>query len=178
MQAAGRIAGLCSPSSHFKPAPTVPKRMSECNLGCCGGPDASRKHARPRRAIARAEGEQTPAEAPAPSVDEEARLEALEASVRAKRGAKPSSPRVSGAASSSGGAYAEWKEGELFPEGWDQMDPLQKATELYTGKRGLLFWSTKAAWAGIITLVVAWAAFRFLGPALGLYQLSNEPPAF
>lgn len=69
---------------------------------------------------------------------------------------------------------AEWKEGQLFPDGWDDMDPFQKMNELYLGKRGLLFWSTKLATGGIITLVVAWAAFRFLGPALGLYRLAND----
>ncbi len=131
--------------------------------------------------MVRAEGDQTPAEAPAPSaVDEEARLEALEASVRTKKGARPPAPggRGSGRASSFDDPYAEWKEGQLFPEGWEKMDPLQKATELYLGKRGILFWSTKAAWGGIISLIVAWAVFRFLGPALGLYQLANETPNF
>lgn len=27
--------------------------------------------------------------------------------------------------------------------GWEEMDPLQKATQLYMGKRGFLFWATK-----------------------------------
>ncbi len=35
---------------------------------------------------------------------------------------------------------AEWKEGQLFPEGWDKMPLGQKITELYLGRRGVLFW--------------------------------------
>jgi hypothetical protein len=54
------------------------------------------------------------------------------------------------------------------------MDPLQKATELYMGKRGLLFWANRAAWASVIGLLVGWALFRFVGPALGLYTLAND----
>lgn len=109
-------------------------------------------------------------------IDEEGRLEAIEASMRAKRGsAKKTNERVSEMSmSSNSGGMAEWKEGSLFPEGWDDMNPLQKITELYMGKRGFLFWSTKLSLAGVITLAVAWIAFRFIGPALGLYTLTND----
>lgn len=119
-------------------------------------------------------------------VDEESRLEALESSLRARKGAvkapSSSSSDINGNAGASGSGQsnrkvpgtAEWKEGQLFPEGWEDMDPLQKVTELYLGKRGFLFWSTKLALGGVVFLVVAWIAFRFLGPALGLYQLVND----
>ena len=124
------------------------------------------------RLVVRAE--QAPQE-PSPSpVDEEARLEALEASVRTKRGVRNSAAASSRRAESSGSRYAEWKEGQLFPEGWDQMDPIAKFTEIYLGQRGILFWSTKLATNGVIALAVAWALFRFVGPALGLYQLTND----
>lgn len=116
--------------------------------------------------------EQAPQEPPAAPVDEEARLEALEASVRSKKASRPAAS--SRQSSSSGSRYAEWKEGELFPEGWDEMDPIQKISEVYLGQRGFLFWSTKLATGGVIALAVAWAVFRFVGPALGLYQLAND----
>lgn len=54
------------------------------------------------------------------------------------------------------------------------MDPLQKATELYMGKRGFLYWANQAALWSVGGLVVGWAIFRFVGPALGLYQLQND----
>ena len=120
------------------------------------------------------------------------------------------------------------------------MDPLQKASELYMGKRGFLFWSQQVGAAGggsvlrqaqglpsaagahslppwwraappslkpqllpsgtachgrdgcpepahnlllpplqaatwsVGILLVSWVVFRFVGPALGLYQLSND----
>ncbi|MDX2099748.1 MAG: DUF2839 domain-containing protein [Leptolyngbyaceae cyanobacterium bins.59] len=34
-------------------------------------------------------------------------------------------------------------------------------------------WSTRGAWIGIGALVVAWIAIRFIGPALGWWQLSD-----
>ena len=122
-----------------------------------------------------------------------------------------------------------WKEGQLLPEGFDQMDlptkvrrgsgapalcaawviggvaaaqvtwagapcrapshsspprpavlrcrpsaPLTQVYQLYMGERGLVFWANKAALASIVFLIVAWIAFRFLGPALGLYQLQQD----
>lgn len=36
--------------------------------------------------------------------------------------------------------FAPWKEGQLFPEGWDNMPLSQKLSELYMGQRGVLFW--------------------------------------
>lgn len=55
------------------------------------------------------------------------------------------------------------------------MDPLEKATELYVGERGFLYWANQAAWYSVIGLGVGWVLFRFVGPALGLYQLVNDP---
>ena len=54
------------------------------------------------------------------------------------------------------------------------MDPLQKVTELYMGKRGFLYWANQAALWSVGGLFVGWAIFRFVGPALGLYQLQND----
>ena len=69
-----------------------------------------------------------------------------------------------------------WKEGSLLPEGFDKMDPLEKAGQLWTGERGLLFWLNKAAYASLFIVVGGWVLFRFVGPALGLYELSNALP--
>lgn len=112
------------------------------------------------------------------SADDERRLEALEAAARARKGVKAEQAdafRGSRPAQTSGGrGTAEWKEGQLFPEGWEEMDPLQKATELYMGKRGFLYWANQAALWSVGGLLVGWAVFRFVGPALGLYQLQND----
>ena len=32
--------------------------------------------------------------------------------------------------------------------------------------------TTRGAWAGIILLVITWVVIRFIGPALGLWQVS------
>jgi hypothetical protein len=111
--------------------------------------------------------------------DEEARVEAFESRLRSGSGggaAKASvSSRRDGSAQPATGQRAEWKKGSLFPEGWEQMDPLEKATELYLGERGILFWSTQLTIGGLAVLVVAWIVFRFVGPSLGLYALENDP---
>ena len=54
------------------------------------------------------------------------------------------------------------------------MDVGQKAYQLWAGKRGVLFWANKAAYASVFIVVAGWILFRFVGPALGLYQLSND----
>lgn len=109
--------------------------------------------------------------------DEEARLEAFEARLRSSSSTSSSTQRQKKRASSSQerGGRAEWKKGSMFPEGWDDMDPVEKATELYLGERGILYWSTQLTVWGLVLLVVAWVGFRFLGPSLGLYALDNDP---
>jgi hypothetical protein len=69
---------------------------------------------------------------------------------------------------------AEWKEGKLFPEGWDQMSLPDKVAELYLGQRGMLYWANQAAWASVWVVGGAWVLFRFVGPALGLYTLQGD----
>ena len=67
-----------------------------------------------------------------------------------------------------------WPEGQLFPRGWDKMGVPEKAWQLWAGERGFLFWSNKLALGAITVLAVAWVLFRFVGPALGLYTLTND----
>lgn len=115
----------------------------------------------------------------APSADDEAeaRLEALEAAAKRKGGAKTvQQPARKEQAESPG--FAEWKEGQLFPEGWEEMDQVQKVTELWAGQRGALYWMTQSAWYSVLILGVMWVIFRFVGPALGLYKLASDfsPP--
>lgn len=110
---------------------------------------------------------------------EEARLEAFEARLRSSSSSSGSMSRQKKNGPSSDTqerrGRAEWKKGELFPEGWEEMDPIEKATELYLGERGILYWSTQLTIWGLVLLVVAWVGFRFLGPSLGLYALDNDP---
>lgn len=55
------------------------------------------------------------------------------------------------------------------------MSVAEKAMELYMGEKGLLFWLNKFAYASIFILIGAWILFRFVGPALDLYQLDSAP---
>ncbi|KAG2445046.1 hypothetical protein HYH02_008914 [Chlamydomonas schloesseri] len=132
--------------------------------------------------------------------NKEAELERLEAAIRGK-GPAPAAPRPpsAGMSGTKSGAkpipirgmtqqqnkidsqyenMAPWAEGQLFPEGWDRMDLGTKLTELYLGRRGVLFWANKAAYASVFVLLGGWILFRFVGPALGLYKLAGEfaPP--
>eukprot|EP01023_Acetabularia_acetabulum_P009829 TRINITY_DN1445_c0_g1_i3.p2 TRINITY_DN1445_c0_g1~~TRINITY_DN1445_c0_g1_i3.p2 ORF type:complete len:192 (-),score=34.59 TRINITY_DN1445_c0_g1_i3:103-630(-) len=68
---------------------------------------------------------------------------------------------------------AEWKEGKLFPEGWEEMNIGQKVYEFYVGERGLLFWMNKIAFNLLFVIVGVWILFRFVGPALNLYELQS-----
>ncbi len=129
-------------------------------------------------------------------ISKEASLERLEASIRGK--AAPARPVTVGGSSgvkkksipirgvsqqerkvdSQYENMAEWREGQLFPEGWEQMPLGQKLSELYLGRRGALFWANKAAYASVFILLGGWVLFRFVAPALGLYKLGGEfaPP--
>lgn len=132
------------------------------------------------------EGGQKPPEAgPSPvaanAADEEARIEALEASLRkAKGGARRQIPirNVTPRQQEPSSTRAEWKEGKLFPEGWEQMSLGEKLSELYLGQRGILYWANQAAWWSVCIVGGAWVLFRFVGPALGLYKLDGDltPP--
>ncbi|KAK9814076.1 hypothetical protein WJX72_000357 [[Myrmecia] bisecta] len=111
----------------------------------------------------------------------ELRLEALERAARNKRGtqaaaqrAQMQSRREQKAKEQDSRGMAEWKEGQLFPEGWADMNVFQKVTELYVGRRGVLFWAAKLSYGAIFVLIGAWIVFRFVGPSLGLYNLSND----
>lgn len=61
------------------------------------------------------------------------------------------------------------------PKEWESMTLTEKALELYVGEKGLLFWINKFAYASIYIIIGAWILFRFVGPALNLYQLDAPP---
>ncbi|WCJ32615.1 hypothetical protein M5689_014027 [Euphorbia peplus] len=61
------------------------------------------------------------------------------------------------------------------PKKWEDMDLTEKALELYVGEKGALFWLNKFAYASIFIMIGGWIAFRFVGPALNLYQLDTPP---
>ncbi|VFQ93928.1 unnamed protein product [Cuscuta campestris] len=53
----------------------------------------------------------------------------------------------------------------------------EKVAEIYVGEKGVLFWLNKFAYASIYIVIGAWIVFRFVGPALNLYQLEVPPLA-
>lgn len=62
---------------------------------------------------------------------------------------------------------------------WDDMSFAEKAWELYVGEKGALFWLNKLAYASIYLIIGGWIVFRFIGPALGWYELDSPllPPS-
>ncbi|CAK8562140.1 unnamed protein product [Lathyrus sativus] len=62
---------------------------------------------------------------------------------------------------------------EAVPKKWEEMSLREKAMELYVGEKGALFWLNKFAYASIYIMIGAWIVFRFVGPALNLYQLDS-----
>lgn len=109
---------------------------------------------------------------------EEARIEAIEAASKKARGKTAARRQIpirnmTPREESSSSNRAEWKKGQLFPEGWEQMSLPEKVAELYLGQRGMLFWATELSWKAAIALGVAWVLFR-VGGAVGLYQLQGD----
>lgn len=155
-------------------------------LSCCSlrslQPVRSASVSRPTRWVVRAQPNPEPSSS-APDSEGEDRLEALEASIRGKaappaarkipiRGMNDTKPDNSN--------MAPWKEGQLFPEGFSDMPLGEQITEIYMGRRGLLFWLNKIAYASVFVVIGGWVVFRFVLPALGVYQLPGDfqPPAF
>ena len=110
-------------------------------------PREKRNPNRQRRCHVRIRANSTPENEPDAEALEEARLEAIESRLRST-GSSPSgtrgrdrSPSTANQQQKPVGQRAPWKEGQLFPEGWERMDPIEKATELYLGERGILYWS-------------------------------------
>jgi len=72
-----------------------------------------------------------PTDGPSGSEEEEARVEVLEAATsgagKKRRARKIPIRGVTPKEEADDATGAEWKEGQLFPEGWDQMDASQKA---------------------------------------------------
>eukprot|EP00850_Spirogloea_muscicola_P012232 SM000078S22091 [mRNA] locus=s78:377326:378298:- [translate_table: standard] len=64
------------------------------------------------------------------------------------------------------------------PKDWESRSLPEKAVELWAGDKGALYWLNKLAVWSLYILVGSWVAFRFIGPALGLYQLESPllPP--
>ncbi|CAA0831233.1 Unknown protein [Striga hermonthica] len=69
----------------------------------------------------------------------------------------------------------EQQQDKMGRKGWDSMSLTEKAIELYVGEKGLLFWLNKFAYASIFIVIGGWIVFRFVGPALNLYQLDTPP---
>ena len=149
--------------------------------------DAASAHAPARGAAARraapraplAEPDDAPPPAP-PALDAESRLEALERGARRGRGTETAAAAAKRAAAASSAAAtdappgtAEWREGPLLPDGFDEMPLPRKIGELYAGRRGLPFWLNQAAWYFAIGVGVGWVLFRFILPGFRLYKLAN-----
>ncbi len=114
------------------------------------------------------------APAAAAAADEEARLEALEGGMRAKKGVKAAAEQAAATRRRGAPPPEVWPEGQLLPSDWERLNPAEKAAAVWTGERGFLFWANKAAYYSLGGLVVAWILFRFVGPALGLYRLADD----
>lgn len=74
-----------------------------------------------------------------------------------------------------GGGQNGKKKAESVQKPWEEMSLNEKALELYVGEKGLLFWLNKLAYASIYIVIGGWILFRFVGPALNLYQLDTPP---
>ena len=131
---------------------TMITMMSMCAIGAGSVkqhntlPRERRIPIRPRRCHQRILASTTPENESDAEAREEARLEAMESRLRST-GSSPSGTRGRFPATTDQqqkpvGQRAPWKEGQLFPEGWEEMDPIEKASELYLGERGILYWST------------------------------------
>jgi hypothetical protein len=96
--------------------------------------------------------------------DVEANVEAVEARLGLARRAKKQQAE-------SGGPQAAPAKPKPT-EKWDGMSLAEKAWSLYIDpEKGILFWLNKLAYGAIFAIIGGWIIFRFIGPALGWYEL-------
>eukprot|EP00775_Hariotina_reticulata_P003178 gene3178-3456_t len=175
------LANSCSTSYTLNPRPAV--RSSFTGTSAAAAVAGIRRGQQQRlcwlHATKGSEGSSPQQSITATQEDEEARIEALEASL--SKAKSKSSPRrqipirnMTPKQDLSSSNQAEWKEGQLFPVGWEEMPLSEKLSELYLGRRGVLFWANKLAWVSVWVLGGAWIMFRVVGPALGLYKLQGD----
>ncbi|KAJ0693694.1 hypothetical protein HanPI659440_Chr15g0600161 [Helianthus annuus] len=93
--------------------------------------------------------------------------------IKFKRGARRKTRRKQESGSNENAMMMMKK--EVVKKDWEEMTVTEKALELYVGEKGLLFWINKFAYASIYIIIGAWILFRFVGPALNLYQLDAPP---
>ena len=91
-----------------------------------------------------------------------------------RRSRRQSRQQKENGAASSRAQFAKAEESSSKKK-WEEMSIGEKATELYVGEKGVLFWLNKFAYASIFIMIGAWILFRFVGPALNIYQLDSPP---
>ncbi|KAK9072598.1 hypothetical protein SSX86_009033 [Deinandra increscens subsp. villosa] len=111
----------------------------------------------------------TPADDPLPASSDTKAVQ-----IKFKRGARRKTRRKEENGSNENMMMMGKKE-EVVKKDWEAMTVREKALELYVGEKGLLFWINKFAYASIYIIIGAWILFRFVGPALNLYQLDAPP---
>lgn len=120
-------------------------KSAACRVPAPIGAALPRRATQPRQVWLQAEpsnGSDQPSTSGAPPAGAD-RIEALEAAITGKRAAARKIPirGVTPMEERRGGSnMAEWKEGKLFPEGWESMPLDKKMNELYLGQRGILYW--------------------------------------
>lgn len=67
------------------------------------------------------------------------------------------------------GQLAAW---EADPAAWDERSAGERAWAVWTGEKGWMYWMNQASLYGAGGLAFFWVMFRFVGPAIGLYQLN------
>ena len=157
------------------------RRAAPSSVRQRSGPHAAHARiARLRRPAASSDDD--PSTAPSGGdADKEANVEAMEARLGLGRKARSAGGGLGSPSESARRASgetirndkAQWKEGQLLPDGWDKMDPGERVMEVLYGERGFLFWLNWLAYRSIFVLVGAWIVFRFIGPALNLYSLKD-----
>ncbi|GFH14035.1 uncharacterized protein HaLaN_10008 [Haematococcus lacustris] len=145
-----------------------------CSVPCTGW------HAGARHRLCSVVFRAEPSESSSGLIDDEARLAQLEDAVRKKKrasgvAAPPRKIQIRGQETKveETSNRAEWKEGQLFPEGFDNMTLGDKITELYLGRRGILFWANKAAYASVFIVIGGWVCTSQPRPVHSPWRLTS-----
>lgn len=103
----------------------------------------------------------------------EADVEALEARLGVGRRARSKQQQAEG-----GGPQSKPAAGPAKPKQpvkkWESMNLQEKVWSVYIDpEKGILFWLNKLAYGAIFAIIGGWIVFRFIGPALGWYELDQ-----
>mmetsp|Transcript_18638 Transcript_18638/g.63502 ORF Transcript_18638/g.63502 Transcript_18638/m.63502 type:complete len:149 (+) Transcript_18638:133-579(+) len=103
----------------------------------------------------------------------ERRVETLEARLKAQKGSREPLPSSSAEQAPPPDPAKPLYAQTPTPQEWETLSGTEKLYNIWVREKGVLWYINQSAYYSVFILIGGWIVFRFVGPALGLYQLTD-----